>query len=380
MPDGIGQRMSGGKKVWYARVYYSDKNGNPKQKQRNAKSITHARALRDKMRRELQDAGYRSLEMVKFADLAEEYKGKKLIDAEYAEDMKIAGMRSADRQKVYLKPLEEYFGNLYVQKISYEDLLAYRRYRFSIPSRRGGKRSVAQVNRELSLFRAILNYARREGVITRSPFDQGKGIISHAEEKKRNRIVTPEEEERLLAACTGKRAYLRIYLIMALDTGMRRGEMLGLKWTEIKFNTNLIIAESWKGVGKSLRLIGITARLKEALEAWKPYSTTEFVFDERKDIKKAWKNTLAEANKSEPKILDLRIHDLRHTATTRMVQAGLPAALVMGITGHTQFTTFRRYVNTDEKFAQDAAKALEEFNRDPGRDRKEKKKSKAVRN
>jgi integrase len=58
-------------------------------------------------------------------------------------------------------------------------------------------------------------------------------------------------------------------------------------------------------------------------------------------------------------IEDLHFHDLRHTGTTRMIQAGLPPMEVMKITGHKQMTTFLRYLNADHQTARRAAEALD---------------------
>jgi integrase len=70
-------------------------------------------------------------------------------------------------------------------------------------------------------------------------------------------------------------------------------------------------------------------------------------------VKTAWKSALLQAQ-----IEEFRLHDCRHTAITRMIQAGLPAAEVMKISGHTQWTTFARYVNVNEEAARNGADLL----------------------
>jgi integrase len=72
------------------------------------------------------------------------------------------------------------------------------------------------------MLRRMLNVAQREGWILRSPFAAGDSLISLADENKRERILTREEEIKLLAACESpQRAHLKAILICALDTGMR---------------------------------------------------------------------------------------------------------------------------------------------------------------
>jgi integrase len=75
----------------------------------------------------------------------------------------------------------------------------------------------------------MLNVAEREGWILWSPFAAGDSLISLADEKKRERILTREEEIKLLAACdTPQRAHLKAIVICALDTGMHRSGRLGV--------------------------------------------------------------------------------------------------------------------------------------------------------
>ena len=79
-----------------------------------------------------------------------------------------------------------------------------KKHRLDGETRNGGERAIATVNRELALLRSVLGFAKQSGWLTRSPFEQGQAIISTAVETKRERILTREEEERLLAVCECK--------------------------------------------------------------------------------------------------------------------------------------------------------------------------------
>jgi len=70
--------------------------------------------------------------------------------------------------------------------------------------------------------RRILNVAVSHGWLLRNPFDAGESLIKPGDETPRERILTREEEERLLALCEGARKHLKAIIICALDTGMRR--------------------------------------------------------------------------------------------------------------------------------------------------------------
>jgi integrase len=78
-------------------------------------------------------------------------------------------------------------------------------------------------------------------------------------------------------------------------------------------------------------------------------------------IKDNVKNSFAGACK-EAGVLGFRFHDCRHTAITRMVAAGVAPMELMKISGHTQITTFARYVNPTEQAVKRAAEALALFN------------------
>ncbi len=98
--------------------------------------------------------------------------------------------------------------------------------------------------------------------------------------------------------------------------------------------------------------------LKELEELWEksPKDLEEFVFGIINTVKKSFTSACKIAN-----IEDFRFHDLRHTAITRMIQAGLAPMEIMKISGHTQMTTFARYVNPDTNAVQRIADRLSAY-------------------
>jgi integrase len=92
----------------------------------------------------------------------------------------------------------------------------------------------------------------------------GKSLISVGDEKPRERILTLEEEARLLAACEDPRAHLRAILICALDTGMRRGELFSLTWADVDFENRLITIRAFNTKTMRERRVGMAVRLKLA--------------------------------------------------------------------------------------------------------------------
>jgi Site-specific recombinase XerD len=342
----------------YARVQFIGEDGKRHDKEREARNRRHARELIKEMRDELKAHGEKNLntDRMTFRELAGIYKERKLIPAIYVSGRKVAGLRSWKAPQDFLKTLIKYFGNKHIRTIKHSDVEAFKIVRLQTPTTRGHQRSIAAVNRELELLRALLRFAHREGWIFKSPFETGSSLISKVSETQRERVLTFEEENRLLSACKGRRAHLRALLVVALDTGMRRGELFKLVWSDVDFAANLIRVRATTTKTETARTVGMTPRVQEALRALHKEAPPEpkcLVFGITDTVKTAFLAACRDAG-----LKDFRFHDCRHTAITRMIEAGMPAAEVMKISGHTQMTTFQRYVNVNEQAARRGAELL----------------------
>lgn len=354
---------------WYGRVRYTLPNGKRKDIWMPAQDKTHAAQLVREKLRELELTGETDInsDRVTFAQLAKSYREKKLIPAKIIEGRKVAGIKSVKPALCELEALIDGFGKQRIKTITHSDIEAYKLKRLETPTKRGGQRRIASVNRELERLRAMFRFAQRLGWLMRSPFSMGDSLISKADEVRRERILSPDEEKRLLAACNKQDAnnrerliHLKPLIIAALDSACRRGELFKLRWRDINFATHTItiLAENCKTARP--RVVGITPRLNDELvKLWDNSSKNdeELVFGITDSIKNGWKSLCKEA-----KIDGLRFHDLRHTAITRMVKTRQPAPLIMKVSGHTQHSTFARYVNPDNEMITGIAEALAEFN------------------
>jgi integrase len=189
----------------------------------------------------------------------------------------------------------------------------------------------------------------------------GESLISPADEKKRERILTREEEQKLLDACDQPKCkHLRIIIICALDTGMRQGEILKLKWSDVDFDNGLIIVRAFNTKTMKERTVSITTRLKFELERlWgtSDKDLEDLVFGISDNVKNSFTRVRDKA-----KLGDLRFHDLRHTHATRLDDLGFSMAKIAGQLGHTQLQTTLRYVNRDKSGIKQVAAALDSFN------------------
>jgi integrase len=182
-----------------------------------------------------------------------------------------------------------------------------------------------------------------------------------ADENKRERILTREEELKLLAACeTSQRTHLKAILICALDTGMRQGEIFSLRWRSVDLENGLLTIQAFHTKTMKERQVAITTRLAlelERLKANAPDNPNGLVFGILDNVKRSFT-----AARSDAGLNDVRFHDLRHTAATRLVGAHIPLSEVGRVLGHTQANTTYRYVNANVETAKRAAAALNMFN------------------
>jgi integrase len=204
----------------------------------------------------------------------------------------------------------------------------------------------------------MLNFAVNEGWLISNSFQKTDELISNASEKARERVLNYDEEKRLHAQCIDERAHIKPILICALDTAMRPEEIYKLIWSDIDFLNGIIIIRAENTKTETERIVGITPRLQMELEnLWNisPKDLDISVFG-LKSIKTAFKTACRKAN-----IKNFRFRDCRHTATTRMVNSGLPQAEIMKLTGHTQLKTFLRYVNLTPESVSNNAKDFGAF-------------------
>ncbi len=344
----------------YARITYTDEFGKRKSVRRKAFSRTHARQLIKEMLREIEDRGESSLDTSRltFTQLAKHYKDRYATPAKYIESRKIAGLRSHMEVKRIVEILSRHFASKRLRSITHGDILQFRAKRLDTivkfkkaPPR---QRSIATVNRELTVLRRMLSIALREGWILRHPFSGSDTIISTSDETKRTRILSRDEETLLLDACDENRSKLRPIIICALDTGMRRGEILSLRWRDVDIKNRRINIQALNTKTLRARSVPATTRLLAELERLPQRDASARVFGVTDTVKRSWATAKRVAG-----ITDLKFHDLRHTCATRLVQGGLPIAEVSRILGHTSIVTTFRYANVDDSTLDRAVGILE---------------------
>ncbi|MDQ1610296.1 MAG: hypothetical protein QOG00_227 [Pyrinomonadaceae bacterium] len=349
---------------------YTDADGKSREKKRRVPSYNDAleadRDIKDEIARELAAPKEPEPERT-FADLVAYYKANYLKPPVYVGGRKVSGLRSHKEVGYILADVVKHFSDQPLRTVAYDDLRRYKARRLAARTKHDKQRSVAAVNNELRLLRRLFNLAVRQGWVGRSPFQSGDPLISKADENERVRILSEAEARALLDACQSAVArahHLFPLVLCALDTGMRQGEIFRMKWEDVDLDRRVISVPAFNTKTMRPRTVPVTARLRDAISEWRAarkaagwdVGARETVFGVRSTIQNAFA-----AARLAAKVGDLHFHDLRHTAITWMLEAGMSPAKVMKISGHTQWSTFLRYVNVSVETAQSAADALDEL-------------------
>jgi integrase len=219
-----------------------------------------------------------------------------------------------------LKILLPYFGESPIGRISKPVVREFRRDRH-----KEKKLTETTVNRDIEVLRHLLYWAVDEGFLPANPIAR---IHLPKSRRKPRPIMNLWEENRLLAAAS---PHLRHISIAALDSGMRRNELLTQRWEHIDFNRRVLLVTHSKTPGGEAREIPLTARLTELLSSLQKPEGIVFTFKGRPihRIKTAWKATIRRAG-----IRYSRFQDLRHTFNTRLMEAGVIQDVRKAIMGH----------------------------------------------
>jgi integrase len=220
-----------------------------------------------------------------------------------------------------LKVLLPYFGESPIGRISKPLVREFRRDRHA----KKPQLSESTLNRDVQVLRHLLYWAVEEGFLTANPLAR---IHLPKVRRKPRPIMSLAEEARLLQAAS---PHLRPIAIAALDTGMRRGELLAQLWEHVDFNRRLLLVTHSKTAGGEAREIPFTARLAELLSSIRQPEGPVFTFKGRPihRIKTAWRATIRRAG-----IRYFRFHDLRHTFNTRLMDAGVLQDVRKALMGH----------------------------------------------
>ena len=250
--------------------------------------------------------------------------------------------RGAAVEHYIIRMLVDMFGKFRIDGLTAEDAERFK----TIRSRQV---KPATVNREMTVLKHMMSKALGWKYISRNPF---LGVKPLEVIPKAERILSWQEEGRLLAACKRVRSrILQAVIILALNTGMRRGELLSLQWNQLDMNKRTI--RIFYGKTKSAqRTIPMNVTVFNLLSELQKTRKSQFVFSSNRkpgervlDLKKGFKKAVRLA-KLETK---LRFHDLRHTFATRLMEEGTDIVTVQRLLGHARISMTARYAHSSDE-------------------------------
>lgn len=220
--------------------------------------------------------------------------------------------------------------------------------------RKTGKRSAATINRYLTALGALFTWCKKQRLIPRGIDSPTRHVEKLKEGRGRVRFLTDEERNRLLVECQ-ESPWPRLYLLvlMAITTGARRGELLGLEWKDIDLErAEATLHDTKNGDRRVLILIpqvivelekfapkdAITSQalvFRSRLRPSQPYATAK-VFNEAVEA---------------AGIKNFRFHDCRHCTASYLAQNGASLLEIADTLGHRQLRMVQRYahLNTDSR-------------------------------
>ncbi len=254
---------------------------------------------------------------------------------------------------------KEKLGKYAVQNIS-PDLIASERQKLAeglTPN--GTPRSPATVNRYLAALSVVMTYGVREcGWITDNPCLR---VTKFKESRGRDRVATPDECARIIVECQNSRnEHLLPIVLLAITTGMRRGEITSLTWDLVDLEKGVIhLKDTKNGRPRTVSLIGEPRQILRERSLTRQRHTP-YVFPAKKtfgciSIRKAWDEAVKRTG-----IEDLHFHDLRHTFATYAAESGASNLELAAAMGHQTLQMLQRYTHINENTTRRLSSAVHE--------------------
>lgn len=256
-------------------------------------------------------------------------------------------------QGAQLRWWKQRLGDLFLANVSPSVLAECRDELANQATRRGSRRSAGSVNRHLAVLSHAFSVAEKEWEWVRS--NPVRKVSKLKEPRGRVRFLSEEERGRLLVACReSKHRYLHTIVLLALSTGCRKDEILGLRWEDVDLRRQRVTLHDTKNgerravavTGRALEVLGEHARLHRRVDS-------SLVFPRRDgkrglNIRKPWEDVLTAA-----KIEDFRFHDLRHSCASYLAMNGASLPEIAEILGHKSYDMVKRYAHLTDSHSAD---------------------------
>jgi integrase len=319
-------------------ISWTDAQGRRRYRKTDAQNITQAKQIRAAELLRVEQA-----RMLGFSPPGEETFAE--VAARYLQYQKARlTLRAYEREQGIIDIHLKTFFNCPLASVRRQDVQRY-------ITQRSGKASPYSIQKELNVIKHLLRLAIEWELI---PFNPAQGIKSPRVPAGRVRYLQPNELRALVLACP---VWLRPIVALAAMTGMRRGELLGLRWLDVDMAQGCILLPQTKnGEGRIVYLNeGAQAVLASASRTPEAKITDRIFGDFTPDqVSVNFRRACARL-----KVADFRFHDLRHTAASWLRMSGADIHTVAQLLGHKDLRMAARYQHLSPAFLAEAVRKLD---------------------
>ena len=277
-----------------------------------------------------------------------------LLDA-YVE--KIQNRKSYQNTTQYfVHALRAFFGSKLLSEIDYKLIEDFRDQRKATKTQHGKERSERSVDLELALMQTVLNKGIKWDMLDKNPFDKADDLFYHPKSH-RQRTLTEDEIKRLIETSP---SHLKPIIISAIYTGLRKNDLLGLKWQNVDLDKGLIhVIEAKTGKTRIIVLNKDMLSLLHSLpvrgeylfpnKEGKPYS------DLSGSLESALKRAGIDVGTGENKVV---FHTFRHTCISLLTERGADTSMVRSYVEHASEEMTRQYTHVSEQYRRRTADLL----------------------
>lgn len=287
-----------------------------------------------------------------------EVKGKTLL--QFLQDEYQSHMTTHHTRKDAVERIGKAFPEILNQPLSE---ITFDKISDAISKRVAAGKKPGTVNKETALLKAALQHAVDKSILAVNPSMKVK--LQKIDKKGIVRYLKPSEKERLFEVLDSKYANNRLkpMTIVSLNTGIRFGELVCLRWRHVDFDEAMLTVEGNSAKSRQTRYVNLNAAAVKALKEWRSTFTelkqVHLVFPGKDvntpldNVDKSWKSALKAAD-----IENFRWHDLRHSFASSLAQQGTSLQVIQALLGHSTPVLTQRYAHLAPNQAKEAVATI----------------------
>jgi len=231
------------------------------------------------------------------------------------------------RDKNVFKNFLEFMGNAKLRSVTPKEIESY------IQFLKNKGRKVAGINLELRVLKAFFNKLKDWGYVKENPVSKVKPL---REIQKMPRFISEEDMLKILKFIKDRDEDFYDYVVLLLETGCRRNEILYLTPKQVDFKNGVMVVF---GKGSKERIVPLTDRALKILEKRRFFKGRMFSKWTANWVSKKWKEIMKKLG------MDYRLHDLRHTTASWLALRGVPIQFISELLGHTSLNITQIYAH-----------------------------------